>query len=77
MIVAKRLDEAARYVISELEDKDLRQSILPDIQEYLPTPGTKAELEIEAQWRSIVARKEVQAAIHKVGRVESYHLEAP
>src|ERR1700674_2315813 len=77
LIVAKRLDKAARYLITELEDKELRQSILPDIQEYLPTPGTKAELEIEAQWRSIVARKEVQAAIHKVGRFESYHLEAP
>jgi hypothetical protein len=77
LIVAKRLDKAARYLITELEDKELRQSILPDIQEYLPTPGTKAELEIEAQWRSIVARKEVQAAIRKVGRVESYHLEAP
>jgi hypothetical protein len=77
LIVAKRLDKAARYLITELEDKELRQSILPDIQEYLPTPGTKAELEIEAQWRSIVARREVQAAIHKVGRVETYHLEAP
>ena len=77
LIVAKQLDQAARYLITKLEDKELRQSILPDIQEYLLTPGTKAELEIEAQWRSIVARKEVQAAIHKVGRVESYHLEAP
>jgi beta-barrel assembly-enhancing protease len=77
LIVAKQLDQAAHYLITDLEDKELRQSILPDIQEYLPTPGTKAELEIEAQWRSIVARKEVQAAIHKVGRVESYHLEAP
>jgi hypothetical protein len=77
LIVAKQLDQAARYLITELEDEELRQSILPDIQEYLPTPGTKAELAIEAQWRSIVARKEVQAAIHRVGRVESYHLEAP
>jgi beta-barrel assembly-enhancing protease len=77
LIVARRLDQAARYLISELEDKELRQSILPDVQEYLPTPGTKTELEIETQWRSIVARKEVQAAIRKVGRVESYHLEAP
>src|SRR3984957_1546495 len=77
LIVARRLDQAARYLISELEDKELRQSVLPDVQEYLPTPGTKTELEIETQWRSIVARKEVQAAIHKVGRVESYHLEAP
>jgi hypothetical protein len=77
LMVAKQLDQAARYLITELEDKELRQSILPDIQEYLPTPGTKAELEIEARWRSVIARKEVQAAIHKVGRVESYHLEAP
>jgi hypothetical protein len=77
LVVTKQLDQAARYLITELEDKELRQSILPDVQEYLPTPGTKAELELEAQWRSIVARKEVQAAIHKVGRVQSYHLEAP
>jgi beta-barrel assembly-enhancing protease len=71
------LDQAARYLIAQLEDKELRQSILPDIQEYLPTPGPQVELDFEAQWRSIVARKEVQAAIHKVGRVQSYHLEAP
>jgi hypothetical protein len=77
LMVAKRLDQAARYLITELEDKELRQSILPDIQEYLPTPGPKTELEIEARWRSMIARKEVQAAIHRVGRVESYRLEAP
>jgi beta-barrel assembly-enhancing protease len=77
LIVAKQTDQATRYLITELEDKELRQSILPDIQEYLSTPGTKTELEIETQWRSVIARKDVQAAIHKVGRVESYHLEAP
>jgi hypothetical protein len=77
LIVAKQSDQAARYLITELQDKELRQSALLDIQEYLPTPGSEAELEIEAQWRSIIARKEVQAAIHKVGRVESHHLEAP
>ena len=77
LIVAKELDQAARYVITELNDKELRQSTLLDIQEYLPTPGSEAELEIEAQWRSVIARKEVQAAIHRVGRIESYHLESP
>jgi hypothetical protein len=77
LIVAKQLDRAARYLITELEDKELRQRFLPDVQEYLPAPGTKAELEIETQWRSVIARKEVQAAIHRVGRVESYRLEAP
>jgi beta-barrel assembly-enhancing protease len=77
LIVAKQLDQAARYLITQLEDKELRQSILPDVQEYLPTPGSQTELDIEAQWRSVVARKEVQAAIRKIGRVERYHLEAP
>jgi hypothetical protein len=77
LIVAKRLDQAARYLITELEDKELRQGILADIQEYLPTPDAKAELEVEARWRAVIARKEVQTAIHKVGRVESYRLEAP
>ncbi len=77
LIVAKRLDQAAHFLIAELKDKDSRQNVLPDIQEYLPTPGTETELAIEAQWRAVIARKEVQAAIHKVGRVESYHLESP
>lgn len=77
LVVAKQTDQAARYLITELEDEDLRQGVLLDIQEYLPTPGTKTELEIEAQWRLVIARRDVQAAIHKVGRVESYHLEAP
>jgi beta-barrel assembly-enhancing protease len=77
LIVAKQLDQAARFLITQLEDKESRQSFLPDIQEYLPTPGSETELAIEKQWRSVIARKEVQAAIHKVGRVESYRLEAP
>jgi beta-barrel assembly-enhancing protease len=77
LVVANRLDLAAHYLITELEDKDLRQSVLPEIQEYLPTPGTKTELEVETRWQSVIAGKEVQAAIHRVGRIESYHLEAP
>jgi hypothetical protein len=77
LILTKHLDQAAKYLISELEDKELRQSVLPDVQVYLPTPGTETELAIEAQWRSLIARKDVQAAIHKVGRSDSYRLEAP
>ncbi len=77
LIVAQQLDQAARFLISELDDKDLRENVLPDIQEYLPTPGTETELAIEAQWRAVIARQEVQAAIQKVGRVERYHLESP
>ena len=77
LIVAKQWDQAARFLISMLDDGELRQSILADIQGYPATPDSPTELEIEAQWRSVIARKEVQAAIQKVGRVESYHLESP
>jgi hypothetical protein len=77
LIVANQLDQAAHYLITELEDKELRQNVLPEIQKYLPTPGTKTELELEARWQSVVARKEVQSVIHRVGRIESYHLEEP
>lgn len=77
LLATKQWDLAAAYVVSELEDPDLRQDALLDVQEYLPTPGTELETELEARWRSVVARKDVQAAIRKVGRVESYHLEAP
>jgi hypothetical protein len=77
LIVAKELDQAARFLISQLEDKELRQSFLLESQEYLPTPGSETELAIEKQWRSIISHKEVQAAISKVARVEPYRLEAP
>jgi hypothetical protein len=32
-------------------------------------------MELRARWRAVIARQDVQAAIQKVGRAESYHLE--
>jgi hypothetical protein len=63
--------------VSELRDPELRQDALLDVQEFQPAPGTEQENALEAQWRAVVARKEVQEAIHQVGRIESYRLEAP
>jgi hypothetical protein len=77
LIAAKQLDQAAQYLVAELKDRDLRQNALRDVQEYVPAPGSETELDFESRWRSILARKEVQAAIRKVGRVVSYHLESP
>jgi len=76
LIAAKQLDIAATYLVSELQDLDLRQNALGALQGYPSRPGSETEREREARFRSVVARKEVQAAIHKVGRVESYQLEA-
>jgi hypothetical protein len=56
-----------------------REAALELIQDYLPMPGSQTPREIDnaARWRKTIARKEVQQAIHKVGRVERYHLEQP
>ena len=75
--MAKQLDQAALYLIAQLKDEDRRGDVLLGAQNYLATPGPDIQLDFERQWRSVNARKEVQAAIAKVGRVESYHLEPP
>jgi hypothetical protein len=77
LLAANQLDLAAAYLVSELQDRKTRQDALLDVQEYLPTPSSELETQLEARWRSVVARKEVQSAIRKVGRIESYPLEAP
>jgi hypothetical protein len=77
LIITKQWARAAQYMITELRDPDLRQDVLRDMQDYQPTPGSELETELDRQWHTVVARKEVQAAIHKVGRIESYRLEAP
>jgi hypothetical protein len=77
LVVAKQLDQAALYLLSQLKDEDRRGDVLLGAQNYLATPGPEIQLDFERQWRSVNARKEVQAAIAKVGRVESYHLEPP
>jgi len=77
LLATGRLDLAAASLVSQLQDRKTRQDALLNVQTYLPTPSSELEMQLEAQWRSIVARKEVQAAIHKVGNVESYPLEAP
>jgi tetratricopeptide (TPR) repeat protein len=77
LVAAKQFDQAAQYLIAQLKDEDRRGAPSLDAQHYLATPGPENQLYLEKQWRSVIARKEVQAAIVKVGRVESYHLEPP
>jgi len=76
-IVVNVLDQAARVLIAQLLDKDQRQNALLNVQGFAPTPGTPRDVELEARRRKVIARPEVQAAIHEVGRAESYKLEAP
>jgi beta-barrel assembly-enhancing protease len=70
-------DRAADVLAGQLLDPHQRQESLTRVQDYVLPPQTPRGMEITSRWRQVIARKEVQTAIHKVGRVESYHLEAP
>jgi beta-barrel assembly-enhancing protease len=70
LLVAGKLDEAAAVLIRRLQDPKLRSSALYDVQDYqqiVPSPVMK---QVEARWRVLRARKDVQEAVGRVGRIE-------
>jgi hypothetical protein len=75
LLIANHVDQAAAELIRELLDKDERQHALLSVQIFAPTPDTPRNLELEARRRAVINRSDVQAAIQKVGRVDSYRLE--
>ena len=77
LIILDQLDQGAHILVTQLLDKDQRQSALLGLQSFAPTPGTPRDKELEARRRMLITRSDVQAAIQKVGRVESYRLQAP
>jgi tetratricopeptide (TPR) repeat protein len=70
-------DQAAQVLIERLLDTDQRQAALEAVQDYALAPGPQRSMDLDARWRAIIARPKVQAAIRKVGRVESYRLGEP
>jgi tetratricopeptide (TPR) repeat protein len=77
LLSANQLDRAAHVLVEQLRDRDQRQEALTRVQTYALPPQTTRETEITSRWREVVARREVQAAIDRVGRVDSYPLEEP
>jgi len=76
LIIVNQLDRAARELVADLNNAAARQYALLSVQAFAPTPGTPRDADEEARRRAVIARPDVQAAIRKVGRVESYALEA-
>jgi tetratricopeptide (TPR) repeat protein len=68
-------DRAARFLIERLQDVDQRAAALLSAQSYGSWHETPRMLKFDAHWRAILARADVQEAIQRVGRVESFHLE--
>jgi beta-barrel assembly-enhancing protease len=68
-------NRAAKLLIERLQDVDQRTAALLSVQTYGQWRNTPRMLKWHARWRAMLARADVQEAIQKVGRVESYHLE--
>jgi hypothetical protein len=76
LIIVNQIDSAAQVLIARLLDPEQRTKALASAQSYAEPPATPRDMELRARWRAMIARQDVQAAIEKVGRIESYHLEA-
>jgi tetratricopeptide (TPR) repeat protein len=76
LILTNQPERAAGELIAQLRNPDERQNALLFVQTYAPAMGTPRELELDARQRAVIARADVQAAIRKVGRVETYRLES-
>lgn len=76
LIAADQPDRAAEELIAQLRDPDERQDALLEVQNFAPATGTPRELEWDARQRAVISRHDVQEAIRKVGRVETYNLES-
>ena len=76
LILVNQPDRAAEELIAQLRNPHQRQNALLFVQTYAPATGTPRELDLDARQRAVVARRDVQTAIRKVGRVETYRLES-
>lgn len=76
LIAVGQLDRAAHELVAELVNTTERQDALLSIQTFASAPGTPRDIDLAARRRAVIARPEVQAEIGKVGRIESYAVEA-
>lgn len=77
LVLVNQLDKAAELLVTRLRDPGGRLDALESIQTYVEPPATPRRMELDARWQAVIARPEVQSAAHKVGRLDSYHLEPP
>jgi hypothetical protein len=75
LILTNQVDLAAQSLIAWVKDPKTRDMALGQVQDFAPHPLPAREQEYETQWRALINREDVQTAVRKVGRVESYRLE--
>jgi tetratricopeptide (TPR) repeat protein len=70
LVQAERIDDAAKLLIERLQREDWLRDALEEMQEYAEVLLTPRGEIHETRWRQITARKDVLAALAKVGRIE-------
>src|ERR1700733_1213805 len=76
LLLMNDAETAAKWLIERLEDRDQRAATLLSIQEYAAPRETPRQAELRKRRRDLMVRADVQAEIQKVGRIESYKIEA-
>lgn len=76
LLLTGDVESAAKWLIERLQDQDLRSSTLLSIQEYAVPRETARQAGLRKRSAALLARPDVQAEIQKVGRIESYKIEA-
>jgi hypothetical protein len=74
LVKADRLDDAADWLITRLDNPRERLSALLEIQQYAEPPATPAQAEWRGRWKQLIQREDVQASVARVGRIEAFNV---
>ncbi len=68
------LEGAAAVLIEQLRSPDDRGETLASLQDMRTYPSLPGDVKIDAAWRALKQRADVQAEVARVGRIERYEL---
>jgi hypothetical protein len=68
------LDGAAAVLIEQLRSPIDRGETLASLQDMRTYPSLPGDVKIDAAWRALKQRADVQAEVARVGRIERYDL---
>lgn len=68
------LDGAATVLIAQLRSPEERGEVLASLQDMRTYPSLPGDVRIDASWRALKQRADVQAEVAQVGRIERYDL---
>jgi hypothetical protein len=71
LIAEDRLDDAAAWLITALQDPRQRQELLQLLQDFRMLPPMPADVDNDKRWAQLLKRRDVRAAVAAVGRIET------